>query len=58
MELEHPGDLGDGLTCLVLTNGFDNDPFFYDDLFEAVVWAMMLFDRVSDIRKVRVVTLD
>jgi len=34
------------------------DPFLYDDYFEAVVWAMMLFERVTDIRKVRVVTLD
>lgn len=35
-----------------------SDPFLYDDFFEAVVWAMMLFERVTDIRKVRVVTLD
>lgn len=34
------------------------DPFFYDDFFEAVVWAMMLFERVTDVRNVRVVTLD
>ena len=34
------------------------DPFLYDDYFEAVVWAMMLFERVTDIRRVRVVILD
>ena len=35
-----------------------SDPFAYDDYFEAVVWAMMLFERVTDIRQVKVVTLD
>lgn len=33
-------------------------PFLYDDFFEAVVWAMILFERVTDTRDVRVVTLD
>lgn len=33
-------------------------PFAYDDFFEAVVWAMILSDRVTDTREVRVVTLD
>jgi hypothetical protein len=33
-------------------------PFPYDDFLEAVVWAMILYDRVTDTRDVRVVTLD
>ena len=33
-------------------------PFAYDDFFEAIVWGMILSDRVTDTRDVRVVTLD
>lgn len=33
-------------------------PFPYDDFFEAVVWAMILSDRVTDTREVRVMRLD
>ncbi len=33
-------------------------PFPYDDYFEAVVWAMILSERVTDTNSVRVVTLD
>ena len=32
-------------------------PFQYEDFFEAVVWAMMLSDRVADTREVKVVKI-